>query len=412
VEPIVAFGSSQLISLLNNKGGIGWSLVIGVIAALSVEAGPFCSADPPAEPSITADEYRALLELAPADVLLTATGKLKDLLLRMIWWEICECKTMATPPFPPNTLAPPAGIQVPDYSTTPCLQPRLRINAGPGLTAQDESTNITRQLFPNFEFSTSVAGSGVPAQTIAKRPSAWTTIFGTMDYVSGTAPQANEGFGALIQTYGSARTPVSTILDNVVNNVGNQHDRDPETGTRSFTPADVWFSVNTVSGASVTTTGIADWSVTIGCAAGTPATISCGADPVLVAMLNQLLELGLRTRQDLTLLQRYVLPFAYVPGTVHSGLSLTGAAAVARSVGLLIDVIAFPAGNKQLIGEPPYIFDLGWVSVVTPDGMVDEIRLTREHTTWLSKLIPSATSVGWGLRDGVIINVTELRAEP
>lgn len=114
----------------------------------------------------------------------------------------------------------------------------------------------------------------------------------------------------------------------------------------------------------------------------------------------------------LTLLQRYALPFAYLRGRRFSTLTATGAQSIERAVGLLIEVIEHPATNKTLIGAPEYIFDLGWVSVLTPDGMLDEIRLTRTATTWLSKLIPSATAVGWGLREGVTIEITELLAEP
>ena len=113
-----------------------------------------------------------------------------------------------------------------------------------------------------------------------------------------------------------------------------------------------------------------------------------------------------------TLIQRYALPFAYLRGTRHAGLTGSGISPIGRSVGLLIEVIVQPPSNRRFIGAPPYISDLGWISCLTPDGMLDEIRLTRTATTWLSKLIPSATQVGFGLRDGVEVDITELHAEP
>jgi hypothetical protein len=130
-----------------------------------------------------------------------------------------------------------------------------------------------------------------------------------------------------------------------------------------------------------------------------------------MAILNSILESVNQARGDIRTLQRFALPFAYVRGPQLVGMTGTNSATLGRSVGLLIDVTAFPPSNKQFLGEPPYIFDLGWVSVLTPDGLIDEIRLTRQHTTWLSKLIPSSTIVGWGLRAGVTITITELHAE-
>jgi hypothetical protein len=111
------------------------------------------------------------------------------------------------------------------------------------------------------------------------------------------------------------------------------------------------------------------------------------------------------------LVQRYSLPFAYIRGRRFSTLTASGLQPIDRCVGLLIEVTAHPP-NKTFTGVPEYITDLGWISVINGDGMIDEIRLTRQATTWLSKLIPSATDVGWGLREGVTVEISELLAEP
>lgn len=125
----------------------------------------------------------------------------------------------------------------------------------------------------------------------------------------------------------------------------------------------------------------------------------------LQGAVAQLLELQ-------TVAQRYGLPFAYIRGRRFSGLSGSGSHELARSVGLLIEVTTRPATNEQFLGAPTYITDLGWVSVLTDDGMLDEMRLTRSATTWLSKLIPSAVTVGYALRTGVVVDISELLAEP
>ena len=138
----------------------------------------------------------------------------------------------------------------------------------------------------------------------------------------------------------------------------------------------------------------------------------CGAITSIGLQLQALEGQNASMAQLLTLLQRYALPFAYLRGRRFSTLTATGSQELQRCVGLLVEVTQFPPENKRLLGAPEYIFDLGWVSVLTPDGMLDEIRLTRQATTWLSKLIPSATTVGWGLRAGVTVEISELLAEP
>jgi hypothetical protein len=44
--------------------------------------------------------------------------------------------------------------------------------------------------------------------------------------------------------------------------------------------------------------------------------------------------------------------------------------------------------------------------------MIDEIRLTRDTQSWFPKLMPLATQFGISLRDGVVVDIQELEAEP
>lgn len=110
--------------------------------------------------------------------------------------------------------------------------------------------------------------------------------------------------------------------------------------------------------------------------------------------------------------QRYSLPFSYIRGRTFPRVAGSGSIDINRVVGIETLLIERPGGEQEFTGAPPYISDLGWISVLTGDGMLDEMRLTRQATTWFSKLLPTATQVGWGLRDGVIVNITELLAEP
>lgn len=143
-------------------------------------------------------------------------------------------------------------------------------------------------------------------------------------------------------------------------------------------------------------------------------------DPLdLCAAIIQLLEQQGRLAQTVSNLyqlvtaqQRYSLPFSYVRGRSFSNQTGSGSIQLDRCVGVQVVVDDRPPGLKEFIGAPPYVSDLGWVSVLTGDGMIDEIRLTRDVQSWFSKLMPTATQFGWALREGVTASFTELLAEP
>jgi hypothetical protein len=408
----VAFTAPQIMTKLAATGA-AWALpAIGAIGLLTFEASVFCFQSLNVPPALTAAEYEALLTGTPPDVALTALGKLKDLVIYSLWFDICACTNLPTAAPPPTLLAPPANLTIPDYAVTLCASPQLRVTERPNYPINDDTTNITAQLFPNLNFTRSVASDAAhPATNIALIPQQWQSTYGTSQYLSGTWDgTANANAGYNFNMYGSnlqwRRHLISPGNDPIT-----PSDRDPLSGQTAFDHVnDIYFAVHDTSANANPIT--LDLGLNITCSTPGAAIVSCGADPVLQGMLSQLLEQMSALRGDVTQLQRFVLPFAYVPSSSFAVSTPSGSQTLGRSVGLKIDVTAFPSGNKQFLGEPPYIFDLGWISVLTPDGLVDEIRLTREHTTWLSKLIPSATSVGWGLRDGVSCTITELHAEP
>jgi len=64
--------------------------------------------------------------------------------------------------------------------------------------------------------------------------------------------------------------------------------------------------------------------------------------------------------------------------------------------------------NPLLPGNPPYQWDLGWMSVLTGDGMIEERRLTRATQLWFPTSMPLATTFGLFTNPGVVVNLTEL----
>jgi hypothetical protein len=111
-----------------------------------------------------------------------------------------------------------------------------------------------------------------------------------------------------------------------------------------------------------------------------------------------------------TLIQRYDTPFAYQRGAVHVGLVGEGSFPIPRSVGAQIEVTS-GAPPLVLPGNPDYWWNIGWMSILGPDGLLEERRIARQSTTWMPAQMQQATSFAWSLRPGVVINMRELYAE-
>jgi hypothetical protein len=150
----------------------------------------------------------------------------------------------------------------------------------------------------------------------------------------------------------------------------------------------------------------------------TPPVITCDETDIcasLVAIRQSMLQLQARmnaTADLVTLIQRYGTPFAFIHGAVHSNITESGSFNVPRLAGLLVEVTAGADSHEHLFGTPQYLWDMGWVSITTPDGMLEEKRVTRERMTWTPRSIQAGTLFGWALSTGVTLRVTELYAEP
>jgi hypothetical protein len=127
----------------------------------------------------------------------------------------------------------------------------------------------------------------------------------------------------------------------------------------------------------------------------------CPPDPALMLGIRSILDIA----EQILASSR---PENYKYGTVHTGLTGAGTFAVADLAGFKVEITSGIPTNPQLPGTPPYEWSVGWMSVSSPDGMIDEKRITRQHQVWLSGVTPYATVFGYYLNPGFTINVTEL----
>lgn len=118
-------------------------------------------------------------------------------------------------------------------------------------------------------------------------------------------------------------------------------------------------------------------------------------------------------QQLVQLQQRWRLPFAYTAGLQHLGLTGTGDLVLdPKALGVQVVLTQVVPGRPVLEGNPVYLFDQGWLSISSPEGLLEEKRLTRQSMVWLPEQMPLATKFSYQLNAGAIVSIVELHAEP
>lgn len=101
-------------------------------------------------------------------------------------------------------------------------------------------------------------------------------------------------------------------------------------------------------------------------------------------------------------------PAAYTSGTVHEGLTGEGRFLLGEVVGFKVEVTERPGAGLVLTGQPQYLWNMGWMSTLAGDALLEEKRVTREGYFWFPCSVHLATEFTWSLREFTEIRVTEL----
>jgi hypothetical protein len=114
----------------------------------------------------------------------------------------------------------------------------------------------------------------------------------------------------------------------------------------------------------------------------------------------------------LTTVQRWRLPFAYLQGPEWPDLVDSGSVTISRLLGMRVYVVDPPPNEPVLPGNPPYLWDCGWMSINNADGMLEEKRVTRSGFDWFPQSMPLATSFNYSLTPGTRLTVIGMLPEP
>lgn len=365
--------------------GMGWvaeTLVAAAVVEYSLNT--LCSTDPPPAPTI--DQVRMQLyhdNSAPgayAAIVQDAT----QLLAHYLWSHWCECVTGTQPTTPPP-LAPPSTVTINDPTT-----------AQPG----DQSCGVGPFWFQTAGFDSSgnmlLTPNSSPSIPSALKWVSWTLNGGV------TNPPANPyPVTITLQASNASGQPVFSNVFSMTADI-------PNTSKQFFSaPCPPTATQWTVLAHSDTPSGVnygPEIHTTFYCTPipNTSLQPCCPPDPTIENLVLQVLRL------EQLILSQTGGSIAYTKGTVHTALTGSASLTVAGLRGVLIDITAGSPTKPPLIGNPSYLWDMGWISMMDGDGMIEEKRLTRQHQVWTPRLAPNASIVGYYLNPGVVVNITEL----
>lgn len=377
-ELIVRY-SAGLLAAIFAAYDLTWLIpVIPLVGLADIPLTSFCAADPPTLTALTAAESTALLNLSFGADFDSGLGKVKDLILNTIWHDACECVSGATTPLTPPT--PPVGTgitQFPNAGNLPC-----------GGGGRDQ--NLAEQWGNGGTFGRFIADLTPSSKECVVTLNSTISTGGGWDPLITLNFRKDSGGGAHIgpdYNFTVARTGVTVCRVPVPAGAGVLHM--------------LW-----IGPGGTAAIDLVNYQVELLCAPGTgPLQGCCPPDPATQSYLDNILQL-------VTLIQRQIVPFAHVLGTVHAGLTGQGTIGVSGLLGVKLDLTTIPASYGVEIGSPDYHFDLGWLSVLTPDGFIDQRRISAQLTSWLPRLMSDATVIGYSLNPGVVGTITEILREP
>lgn len=390
----VEFGASVALSapgigaLLNNIP-TAWAVPIAAyIGLITYDLSIYCATDPPPVPTITAADFISIFTVGDPVAHILAVQKFQQLVGAYLWYDVCKCDSIPTPA-PPTPPAAPTSL--------PTINPPAAVGPNPTNSAcgvVDAGDRVDPQGAASFAIgrtsgNTTALGAIAPANATAVRvtftwtgtgaPAGWSLLSSASDNYPTVTSRAS---GTPSWTSGvSQQTTFTGTLDTYW-----------------------WFQFSAQPPVNQTYRAVFEFFCG-GAGPTLPApACNCIPDPQSIGLLSSIYQL-------VTVMQRQHVPFAYVAGTQHSGVSGTGSAVISRLLGFQLTVTAHPSTNRISGGNPSYIYDMGWVSVSDADGMIEEKRLTRLSMVWIPRMGQLATQFNYFLQSGVTLTWTELKPE-
>ncbi len=313
----------------------------------------------------------------------SGVSKMKDLILNAIWQDTCTCTSGTLVPLTPPT--PPSGTPITQFQTT---------TYGQSTVCRDSIDSFATSS-GTFAYSTWTFITGRPAGLSGFRIiiHQGTPSGGQTTPITWKFQQRNTSSGALL-----LETPLPLGFDTQITvpiavtgtGTGVSVNDVQVIGTSTYdSTTHTTFEIQGLCGPLIT---------------GPGPTPCCPPDPLLSAQIDQILK-------TVTLIQRQAVPFAYIGGTVHSGLTGSGVLAVSGLIGAKITITTDPTNLGVEGSSPAILFDRGFITWGTADGYPQSERLERTNQLSLPARASAFTDLAYDLHPGVTVTITELLRE-
>lgn len=380
----ILYTASAIAQLLESYK-LGWlARLASFLTVASYVADTMCASDPPAMPVFTAQDAQAMLNLSPWEDFLVAVGKVDDVVKHLAWYQFCECNAGNVSPVAPVVPVSPTDVTLVPTATgnAPCGQYSSQVYANQGTLGL--ATIVFQSGSPN-----GTTLWGCQPVLVHIHISAW--------YGSATTPAR---FLTGWQFYDASNNFVGALTDNVDLGFGPADiDIPVPPGARKVLPR--WGSNASPSNVNqkwdMTVTGYAGFNPT--------STPCCPSDERVFQMLANLTSLT-------TLIQRQQVPFAYVHGDSHAGLTGAGHIDVQGLIGCLVTLTTVPNAMGLDVGDPDTIWSESWINWGNADGSTERAFIRTSPQISLPPAAGQFTRIGYSLAPGVVATITELVREP
>jgi hypothetical protein len=392
---------------LNNIPTPQAMLIAGAVGALTFEMSQFCTNDPPALPTITADDVFALLNPINVVGFISARQKFEDLIRNYLWPQLCDCASG------PQPSVPSAPTAVTNFDATPpvtgavttvgCADIERAVDLSQ-LTVNHPTPGHTGDIIDLGHLLGLVAG---PQQTSATYTLPLLTF-----YLPGGVTQYQIIVTSLANAPGVANSDLSLTFFNSGGTIlgGNSYNvpNNGVTQTSAITnlPTGASYFRWEWSGTPHAPPNI-DFTIRFFCNNQTTGTVTqpcCPPDPTMQAAINQILGY-------VTLIQRQAAPFAYIAGASHS-ISGSGELSVQGLLGAKVVLGALPGSVGVESGDPAELWEVGWINWGNPDGFSARSWINCSPFISLPAVAGQYTRIGYSLKPGVTATLTELIREP
>lgn len=382
-----------------------WLLPFALLVdAFLYDATAQCTTDPPALPVFDSTDLTNCIGGILNPNCPTTLTKIKDLLLRWLWFQYCQCSSTTTPTFVNPTQPANTSTTTTPTNTNNCWANQI-LNYLP--TANSSTVGVGT---PNEQFGIGLGFGGTSNRfggnnAFATLPTGFTTITWQL-FVN------NEGASPLpIEIWAYAWTaadgfiaafpwPIQLAASTAVSSGRSGVLTIPATsGLAKIEIFPLWTATGSTVG-----TNTANITISIQCVPANTAPVNCADNEAILAVLQLIYQL----------LQSVYLSIppqlnSFAESTAHS---VSGSGNFTTGTGVIgVKVVStVPSSYGENIGDPTVFFDIGWLTTSAVEGNYKPRRL--EHTTELVLFDPLVDQVHYTLSPGVTAVITELVRGP